>query len=91
VRVEPADFVVVEGCGASVWPARPFAAVTVFMDADQDVRRDRGLARDGDTYRPHWQGWAAQEEAVFASDDTKARSDLVIDTSTGVTGRNPPT
>lgn len=91
VRVEPADFLVVEGCGASVGPARPFAAVTVFMEADRDVRRDRGLARDGETYRPHWQRWAAQEEAVFASDDTKSRSDLVIDTSTGRTGRNPAT
>ncbi|ADU48143.1 AAA family ATPase [Intrasporangium calvum] len=86
--VRPADFLVVEGCGSSIGPARPFAAVTVFMEADRELRRQRGLARDGEAYRPHWQRWAAQEDAVFAADDTKARADLVIDTSAG--GLPPP-
>jgi hypothetical protein len=55
--------------------------VCVFVDADRMLRMSRGLARDGDTYRPHWERWAAQEEAVFAADDTKARADLVLDTT----------
>jgi para-aminobenzoate synthetase len=81
VTVEPADFLVVEGCGSSVGPARQYAAVCVFVEADRELRMRRGLARDGEAYRPHWRRWAAQEEAVFAADDTKARADIVIDTS----------
>jgi uridine kinase len=79
--VAPSRFLVVEGCGSSVGPAARYAAVTVFLDADTDVRRRRGLARDGETYRPHWQRWAEQEDALFAADGTRQRADLVIDTS----------
>jgi len=81
VVLEPTDFLVIDGSGSSVGPARPYAAVGVFVDADPMLRMSRGLARDGDTYRPHWQRWAAQEDAIFAADDTSARADLVIDTT----------
>lgn len=79
--VPPCRFLVVEGCGASVGPARPYAAVTVFVDADTPLRRSRGLARDGEAYRPHWERWADQESALFAADSTRDRADLVLDTS----------
>lgn len=81
VAVEPTDFLVVEGAGSSVGPARPYAAVSVFVDADPALRMRRGLERDGETYRPHWRRWALQEESVFALDDTEAQADIVIDTS----------
>jgi uridine kinase len=80
-EVAPCRVLVVEGCGSSVGPARPFVAVAVFLDADRDLRRTRGLARDGDAYEPHWERWARQEAALFASDRTRERADLVIDTS----------
>lgn len=79
--VPPARFLVVEGCGSSVEPAGSYAAVRVFLDADSDLRRERGLARDGEAYRPRWQLWADQERELFERDDTRRRADLVIDTS----------
>jgi para-aminobenzoate synthetase len=79
--LEPTDFLVIDGSGSSVGPARPYTAVGVFVDADPMLRMSRGLARDGDTYRPHWQRWAAQEDTVFAADETRAHADLVIDTT----------
>lgn len=49
---------IIEGCGAieaeadlSVWIADP----------GEDERRHRALARDGQTYAPHWQRWADQD------------------------------
>ncbi len=80
--VRPAPYLVIEGCGSSVLPAGSYAAVRVFVEADREQRRARGLARDGETYRPQWQRWADQETAVFTRDDTRARADLIIDTST---------
>jgi cytidylate kinase len=43
-----------------------FAAVRVWLEAPATVRKERALARDGDTYAPHWDRWAAQEDAVYA-------------------------
>lgn len=81
-EVPRCDYLVVEGCGSSVGPARAYAAVAVFVDADPALRMRRGLERDGETYRPHWQRWADQEAALFAADATRERADLVLDTST---------
>ena len=81
-EVPPCRYLVVDGCGSSVGPARAYAAVTVFVDADPALRMRRGLERDGETYRPHWQRWADQEAALFAADRTRERADLLLDTST---------
>lgn len=80
-EVRPSRFLIVEGCGSSVLPAGAYAAVRVFVDADRAVRMRRGIARDGEAYRPHWERWAAQEDALFARDGTVGRADLVLDTS----------
>ncbi len=81
VAVPHHRFLVVEGCGSSVLPAGRYAAVRVWVDADRDVRIRRGIERDGETFRPHWQRWARQEDALFAADHTRERADLVVDTS----------
>jgi hypothetical protein len=79
--VPPSRLLVVEGCGSSVGAARAYVAVSVFVDADRDLRRTRGLARDGVAYEPHWDRWAAQEAELFDGDRTRVRADLVVDTS----------
>ena len=78
--VAPADVVVVEGCGSSVGPAGDLAALRVWVEAPREERRRRGLARDGEAYRPHWERWAAQEEELYARDGTRAKADVVITT-----------
>lgn len=57
IRV-PLSPTIIEGCGAieaeadlSVWIADP----------GEEERRTRALARDGQTYAPHWQRWADQD------------------------------
>ncbi len=78
--VAPVPMLVVEGCGASVGAAGEFAALRVWVEAPTDLRRERGLARDGETYAPWWETWAAQERALFTSDRTRERADLVVST-----------
>jgi hypothetical protein len=46
----------------------------------RDVRLRRGIERDGESYLPDWQRWAAQEEALFTVDGTRNRADLVVST-----------
>jgi hypothetical protein len=77
--------VLLEGAGAGAGAAAPWLSGVVWVDADPPVRRSRALARAGDLYAPHWQRWAAQEEAYAARELLPARADLVLDT----TGEGP--
>lgn len=81
VRVEPAPVLVLEGVGSSVRPAGDHATVCVWVEADGAVRFARGMQRDGETYRPHWERWGRQEASLFAADGTRDRADVVLDTS----------
>ena len=73
--------VVVEGVASAARAVAPHLSVVVWMEARPDVRMDRGMERDGETYRPHWERWARQEDAHFAADDTRSRADVVVDTT----------
>lgn len=79
--LDPLPFVVVEGCGAGVPPAGEYAAVRVWLEAPESVRKRRALARDGEAYRPYWDRWARQEDALYAAHDPSTWADLVLDGS----------
>ncbi len=81
VEVPAADVLIVEGVGSSAGPCTEHLAVRVWVEADRAARMARGLARDGEAFRPHWQSWAVQEESLFAADGTRSRADLIIDTT----------
>ena len=78
IEVPPTPLLIVEGCASTVRPAGDYVAVRVWMDADHDVRMSRGIERDGETYRPHWERWAAQERELFSTDRTWERADLIL-------------
>lgn len=71
---------VVEGCASTVRPAGDLVTVRVWVEAATDVRMARGLERDGEAFRPHWQRWAAQERELFGDDHTRDRADLIVHT-----------
>lgn len=60
--VDPDRPLILEGSGALTPAASTLADVRVWLEAPADERRRRALARDGETYRPHWERWARQEE-----------------------------
>lgn len=76
VPVPPAAIIVVEGCGCTVGVARPYGDVRVWLEADHDTRLRRGIERDGETFRPHWERWAAQERTLFGADRTAEQATL---------------
>lgn len=80
VRVPWTPLLVVEGCASTVLPAGGLVAVRIWVEADAEVRMARGIERDGEAFRPHWQRWAAQEAELFGADGTRARADLVVHT-----------
>lgn len=70
---------VVEGCGVGAEPAGNLLDLLVWLDAPTELRRRRALGRDGEIFAPHWDRWAAQEDAVLAG--VRGRADLVLDTT----------
>ncbi len=62
--------------GSRACAARPTGLV--WVEAPRDVRRARGLARDGAHLREVWLGWQASEDEHFAHERTRERADLVV-------------
>jgi uridine kinase len=79
VRVGRPPVLVVEGVSSGARVIAEHAVLLVWVEAPRDVRFRRGIARDGEAYRPHWERWAAQEEVHFAAEGTRERADVVVD------------
>lgn len=80
VEVPHHRLLVVDGVGSGSLVTAPLRSALVWLEAPADLRRVRGLARDGDTFAPQWERWAAQEERLFAVQRTRSAADLVIST-----------
>ncbi len=83
VDVPRTPVLVVEGVACGARPCAPHLALLVWVEAPIDLRYERGIARDGETFRPHWERWVAQEDVHFAEHDTRARADIVLTTEDG--------
>jgi len=79
VDVAVPDLLVLEGCGSARRAADAFASVRVWVEAPDDLRLARGLARDGDAARDHWLRWMRDETAHFARERTRERADVRLD------------
>ena len=74
----PAEIVIVEGVGAAASAARPMLDAVVWVDAPDHDRRHRAMARDGSSYEPFWDSWAAQEDEWLETDDVLDHIDVRV-------------
>ncbi len=81
VVVDPVPLLVLEGVGSGTASFASLVTVLVWVEAPYDLRLERGMARDGDTFAPHWDEWAKDEAALFEREQTRRRADIVIDGS----------
>lgn len=77
-EVPPPGVLVVEGVGCGAIEAAPYLSGLVWLEAGEEIRRTRALARDGDLYAPHWRRWAEQEDRYYARHDVRSRVGLVL-------------
>lgn len=77
--LDPGRPIIVEGCGALSGANRSLASLGFWVDLDDETRKRRALARDGENYVPHWDEWAAQEETFIARENPRERADVIID------------
>lgn len=79
VDVEPTPLLVLEGVGSGRAELDTLITVLVWVSAPRSLRRERGLARDGEGMAPQWDGWMKQEDAHFAGQRTEERADVLVD------------
>lgn len=79
--VDPTRPLVIEGCGALSRAARRLATFGVWIELDDATRKDRALARDGDTYAPFWDRWARQEDAFALRERPRTLADVIVEGS----------
>jgi cytidylate kinase len=71
---------IIEGCGSLTEVTATQASESVWLEASDDERFERAMARDGESYRPHWRRWALQEERFLALHHSPERAGQVIET-----------
>lgn len=79
VDVPVPGVLVVEGVGSAASPVDPWASLRLWVEAPDDLRLTRGIARDGEALREEWVRWADREAGHFAADGTRDRADLLVD------------
>jgi uridine kinase len=77
-EVPEAGVVVVEGVSCGATACAPYLSLLLWVEAPRELRFARGIERDGEAYRPHWERWAAQEDAHFAREGTRGRADEIL-------------
>ncbi|MEV6350191.1 dephospho-CoA kinase [Actinoplanes sp. NPDC051851] len=77
--VPDGEWLVVEGVGAGGALLRTYLSGLVWVESPTTVRKRRALARDGETYAPHWRRWAAHEDAFYAAEQVREHAGLIIE------------
>ncbi len=78
-RLDPVRPIVIEGCGALSGANRRLATLGLWVELDAQSRKLRALARDGESYAPHWERWAAQEQRFIDREGPAELADAVVD------------
>jgi uridine kinase len=78
--LEPPRILIVEGVGAGARRAAAYESMLIWIEAAGSVRKKRALDRDGETFFPYWDMWAAQEDEMLAREHTPDRADVVVTT-----------
>lgn len=78
-EVPDGPVLIVEGVASGSRAAARYLSLLIWVEAPPHVRMARGIERDGEAYRSRWELWSAQEEAIFATEGTLERADLIVD------------
>jgi uridine kinase len=79
-EIDPAHPLIIEGCGALSRRNAALADFGIWVEADDDVRKSRALARDGEPYAREWDPWETQWQAFVARESPRALARLIVPT-----------
>lgn len=73
------DLLIVEGVTSCDRDADNWQSLRLWVETSNEVRLERGIARDGEALRDQWLDWMRWERDHFAEQETRSRADVVID------------
>jgi len=73
---------IVEGCGTLTRANASLADLAVWLDADDAVRKERALRRDGMSFATHWDQWQHDFDAYVLRESPRGNATLVLDVTT---------
>jgi len=78
-RVAGREPLVVEGCGSLSRRNAAVADLTVWLQADDTLRKRRALARDGAVFAAEWDRWQTEFDRFVAREHPLGLADLLLD------------
>ena len=75
---EPTEVIICEGVGVGARQNRELLDVLIWLRVPDEVRYERAVGRDGESYRHQWDNWAAQERRMLDEDQIYDAADLVL-------------
>ena len=78
VTTHPTEVIICEGVGVGARANRELLDVLIWLRVPDQVRHDRAMSRDGDSYQGKWDSWAAQERRMLDQDQIYDAADLVL-------------
>ena len=82
--VDPARPLIVEGCGTLAAAHAPLSDIRVWLHADDRIRKQRALARDGELFRSHWDQWETSWEAYREREAPERQATIRITGTPGI-------
>jgi hypothetical protein len=82
--VDPARPLIVEGCGALARAHSELSDVRVWLDADDGIRKQRALNRDGGAFEAHWDQWQRDWERYRARERPELWATLRLTATPGL-------
>ena len=73
------ELLVVEGVTSCDRDADRWQSLRLWVETSNEVRLDRGIARDGEALRDHWLEWMRWERDHFAEQETRSRAHVIVD------------
>ena len=80
-EVPLAPALIIEGVGAGQRAFTDLAVLRIWVDADEELRRERTLEREGPDMATALREWWPREERHFAAEGTRQRADLIVDST----------
>ena len=82
--VDPCRPLLVEGCGTLAAANAGLSDVRIWLTADDQERKHRALARDGEAFRSHWDQWQAEWQGFLVREEPGRWATIELDGTPGI-------
>jgi uridine kinase len=69
---------IIEGCGALTKASARGVTASIWLDAEEGIRKSRALSRGNEDFQAHWDEWDAQFQQFVAEHDPRALASVAV-------------